>query len=1013
MANYAVLKAAIEDVIKTNGNNEITGELLQESLIAMINSLGAEYQFVGVATIATNPGTPDHNVFYIAGDGLYTNFGATNVPKGCLGVFLYNGNWTYNVIDVTKYTLVNVNDLINQSTPFASAGAARSAIPQQNRYAGLYITYLLSIGEDTSMWVTEQFAGDDVDYWTDADKWQVFGPIDYDIEQDSVEVVQNELFSYWTSYFNLPANTPLLVSIRTSGILFNTFQGKENCVNLNLLFGDNTQEQMQVSATNTLLQITRPIQIKAICFSRGTPIASGTLYYSLTCDTGRTYNKTIIDKNFSIVNDKVTGLNQDLSDLSDRFDNVINGYTLAKSTSVTSGTDYREDFNELNLKKNQKIKISISAPSGTFGQAGAIANAVSISFHNSSGTMYQQIIVNATDYANEFILSQDTKYFTIGRGGTGVLASNTVSSELEVYERFPSYQDVADLKAYVNAELEDVDKEINGYTVTKSRSVTAGSTYMDTISDLNLKKGQKLRITISAPSGTFGTAGGISNAVSISLHNAAGTMYQQITADATNFDRDFILSQDTKYFTVGRGSTGVLVSNTVIVSAIVGERFPSYQDVANVQDKIVYVNPSTGNDNYDGSAAHPYKTIAKAIDMTGDVTTIYYSGTCNERINIKRKASQRVLRILGDITTTNIFSYGTRITSATAVSGQTNVFEKTIELSSNIVNMWLFQHAVGDVKTLISDADRLPMQGSRQYRCESTKLLYTTSLQAIINGLANNDYYFYYDSDAGKLYFSCPSTDLANHPIVIPEEDAVYGNDGTCTLFLTNLEFWYSSVNATLCHNSVISDCAVKFASSARGFSYMDCKNITFLRCEACATRDYSSSKLGDGFNAGGTVTSVKLVTARLIDCWAHDNSDDGYSDHQRCKTYVIRGLYENNGKAGVTPSQGAFGLAYNVISRYNYSGFLYTNNPIWSDPRGMAIWINCIAIGNTQDIGAGFRVRDANRAICINCTSIGNPVGYRTTDNDSTLTLYDCRSSNDTVVKSGNIVVHNTAIVE
>ena len=69
MANYASLKAAIQQVVKTNGNNEITGALLQQSLLAMINALGADYLFVGVAQPSTNPGTPDQNVFYIAGPG--------------------------------------------------------------------------------------------------------------------------------------------------------------------------------------------------------------------------------------------------------------------------------------------------------------------------------------------------------------------------------------------------------------------------------------------------------------------------------------------------------------------------------------------------------------------------------------------------------------------------------------------------------------------------------------------------------------------------------------------------------------------------------------------------------------------------------------------------------------------------------------------------------------------------------------------------------------------------------
>lgn len=94
MANYATLKAAIQQVIKTNGNNEITGALLQQSLLSMINSLGSSYQFVGIATPTLTPGTPDQNVFYIAGPGSYPNFNNTVIPDGFFGVFKYNGSWT-------------------------------------------------------------------------------------------------------------------------------------------------------------------------------------------------------------------------------------------------------------------------------------------------------------------------------------------------------------------------------------------------------------------------------------------------------------------------------------------------------------------------------------------------------------------------------------------------------------------------------------------------------------------------------------------------------------------------------------------------------------------------------------------------------------------------------------------------------------------------------------------------------------------------------------------------------
>ena len=94
MANYANLKSAIQQVVKTNGNNEITGSLLQQSLLAMIDSLGGNYSYSGIATPTTNPGTPDQNVFYIAAEpGAYSNFGGASLSVGEVAILKYNGSW--------------------------------------------------------------------------------------------------------------------------------------------------------------------------------------------------------------------------------------------------------------------------------------------------------------------------------------------------------------------------------------------------------------------------------------------------------------------------------------------------------------------------------------------------------------------------------------------------------------------------------------------------------------------------------------------------------------------------------------------------------------------------------------------------------------------------------------------------------------------------------------------------------------------------------------------------------
>lgn len=94
MANYQILKADIDEKIYENAQQKITGENLNSILNAMVATLGAEYQFAGVATIDTNPETSDAKVFYIAnGKGTYTNFGGINVTEDDVVILYYDTSW--------------------------------------------------------------------------------------------------------------------------------------------------------------------------------------------------------------------------------------------------------------------------------------------------------------------------------------------------------------------------------------------------------------------------------------------------------------------------------------------------------------------------------------------------------------------------------------------------------------------------------------------------------------------------------------------------------------------------------------------------------------------------------------------------------------------------------------------------------------------------------------------------------------------------------------------------------
>lgn len=94
MGNYENLKAAISAVIKTNGNQEITGDILQNVLKSIIDTIGYGAVFAGVATPITEPLTPDQNVFYLAAvNGTYSNFGGIVINDEVCVLSNATGQW--------------------------------------------------------------------------------------------------------------------------------------------------------------------------------------------------------------------------------------------------------------------------------------------------------------------------------------------------------------------------------------------------------------------------------------------------------------------------------------------------------------------------------------------------------------------------------------------------------------------------------------------------------------------------------------------------------------------------------------------------------------------------------------------------------------------------------------------------------------------------------------------------------------------------------------------------------
>lgn len=89
---YENLKNAIRQVIKQNGNQEITGDLLQNILLSIVNTVGADYKFLGFAKPSTVPPTSEEGrLFYFASAaGEYLNF-----PTSAENAHIVIGNGLY------------------------------------------------------------------------------------------------------------------------------------------------------------------------------------------------------------------------------------------------------------------------------------------------------------------------------------------------------------------------------------------------------------------------------------------------------------------------------------------------------------------------------------------------------------------------------------------------------------------------------------------------------------------------------------------------------------------------------------------------------------------------------------------------------------------------------------------------------------------------------------------------------------------------------------------------------
>lgn len=1000
MGNYTELKAAIAAVIKANGNNEITGAIMQNVLTTIVSTVGANRTFVGIANADTNPELPDGNVFYIAYTaGNYVNFqfrtGYLTVKPGELAI-LYNEKtyWGKFVIGMSSDGVIALANTTNQINATGRYAYTDTGIVRGSNEGSQKVRTFLVAGQPYQFTLTPVGGNATVNIQgIKADgTFDIIGSMTLTPDGATKTVTPTENYYGFTIFYGsqtTATSVNVLFETPTTGGM-GLPDGMGDATNFYpdpfIEAGSNINELegvQDVSVVGTPEYYADRIVLPVGSFL-GVLLDLSQLPYNPTTDnlnalmkisapgTGHFFN-VAFDPTTSGVFIPVAKLTADPQfDGWVSFYNVTGCSTLSNRCRVTF--DNRKGTQPLTIYRCMMWTGQDVTPFGMFAKQAwnAWKKVKDIPIKT----------INYAPYYNEFNLQGSA--MNVVR--TRTTLSYTVNN--------------AGTTAFIGYDFKLVDSpfEIGDVIGYGADNVVVSSATIAVMYCIFYNDSTEIsRLTLQLKAGVFCTHSGTipENTTRILIRYQISGVGAAISVGDNYLTKGEIdkLSEWERQ-SIKRGTT------------------------VNTTAAVVYVDAVNGNDTNPGTTeSAALATFAAAFSKTGVDTTIILIGDTTERLNIKTKSNQRSVRLIGKRGLVNRIICGTKIDSGTLVAGTTNVYQTPLSSFSAADHFQLFQHEVFDESTLIPDNERHPLQRGKTYRCDSTKITRVTSLDAV---KTSEGYTFFYDTDAQMLYVKIKEgTTLATNPVYIPGGSGISGNDGSVAFEMVNIECWYGSISLRFCHGGRAIDCAAKYALSGGAWSWDAAIGVELIRCEAA--RAFSGSSTGDGFNAHSTTDGpalAKHTVATLIDCWSHDNNDDGYSDHERCETTIIGGLFEYNVKAGLTPAYGCHDTIYNAYCRKQVNNGIALVGSATAEEggRGSQIFvIGCICENNKNNfyVSGDKSGKDENFGKFVNCISLnGTQYGYLCGAN-ARIELNNCTDSGSPTAKSGNIVVNNAALVE